>query len=140
MIRKVLLLGFLVVNAVYDVRYRRILLQTVPVFLISGVLLLVSGENTLVSGLTALLPGVFLLLLGKITREAVGYGDGLIVMVTGIYLGLWETCAVVMGALFLSAIWGSVLMMGKRKGLHGEISWVPFLLISYTGGLWLHGS
>ena len=41
-----------------------------------------------------LLPGIFLLILARITREAVGYGDGLVLLFIGLSLGFWECIGV----------------------------------------------
>ena len=38
----------------------------------------------------ALIPGILLLVLSKITKGAVGQGDGFFFLVSGMYLGFWE--------------------------------------------------
>lgn len=133
MIKELLVLGFLSVNAFSDVVKQQILLWTIPICVIPGYWLL-ADQLSLVA-VVALLPGCLLLVIGKFTQEAIGYGDGLIVLILGIYLGIWETCEVVLLALFLSAVWGGILMMGKKKGLQQEFPWVPWLLIAYVGKL-----
>lgn len=135
MVKQCLLLGFLGLNAIYDMRYQKIVVWSIPVFLLPGVWFLILGEWATAAGVIALLPGILLLLIGKISKEAIGYGDGCTVLVLGVYLDPWATCEVVMGALFLSALWGGVLMLVKKKGLRQEFPWIPFILISYVGKL-----
>lgn len=135
MIRQLLLLLFLGVNAIYDILFRNIVLGTIPVFLIIGIVLCIFGEEKNVMVFLAFLPGALLLLTGRFTKEAIGYGDGLVVLVLGIYLGIWETCEVVLGALGISGLYSTVLLAGKKKGLHQEFPWIPCLLIAYVGRL-----
>lgn len=41
----------------------------------------------------ALIPGILLLVLSKITKGAVGQGDGFFFLVSGMYLGFWDNVA-----------------------------------------------
>lgn len=90
--------------------------------------------------LTGLLPGIFLLILAKITREAVGYGDGLILLFIGLSLGFWECIGIffagLLGVFFAAVL--ALLLFGRKKGL--EIPFIPFLLTGLAGGyFWMKG-
>ncbi len=96
-----MLLMFLGINTIYDLRFRKILLWSVAAFSITGVCgACLLEQKGLLWQLQGTIPGILLLLIGKVTDGGVGYGDGLVVCVTGIYLGLWVTCEVVLTALF----------------------------------------
>lgn len=90
--------------------------------------------------LTGLLPGIFLLILAKITRESIGYGDGLILLFIGLSLGFWECISIFFTGLlgvFLAALL-ILLFFGRKRGL--EIPFIPFLLTGLAGGyFWLKG-
>ena len=90
--------------------------------------------------LAGLIPGVFLLLLAKITREAVGYGDGLILLFIGLSLGFWECLSILLAGLlgvFLAAVF-AVLLFGGKRGM--EIPFLPFLFTGMAGGyFWMKG-
>lgn len=90
--------------------------------------------------LAGLLPGIFLLILSKITREAIGYGDGLILLFIGLSLGFWECIGIFFTGLlgvFLAALL-ILLFFGRKKRL--EIPFIPFLLTGLAGGyFWLKG-
>ena len=96
-----MLLMFLGINTIYDLRFRKILLWSVAAFSITGVCggVPAGAEGTAMAA-SGYDPGILLLLIRKVTDGGVGYGDGLVVCVTGIYLGLWVTCEVVLTALF----------------------------------------
>lgn len=90
--------------------------------------------------LAGLLPGIFLLILARITREAVGYGDGLILLFIGLSLGFWECIGIFFAGLlgiFLAAVL-ALLLFGRKKSL--EIPFIPFLLTGLAGGyFWMKG-
>ena len=87
-----------------------------------------------------LLPGIFLLILARITREAVGYGDGLVLLFIGLSLGFWECIGIFFAGLlgvFLAAVL-ALLLFGRKKGL--EIPFIPFLFTGLAGGyFWMKG-
>lgn len=131
-----MLLVFLVINTIYDLRCRKVLLWSVLVFLITGVCgACLLEQKELLPLFAGLLPGVLLLLMGRLTDGAFGCGDGFVVCVTGIYLGFWMTCEVVLSALFLSALWGIIQIVILRKGKNQEFPWIPFLMMAYAGRL-----
>ena len=97
-------------------------------------------ESLLCQLLAGLLPGIFLLILARITREAVGYGDGLILLFIGLSLGFWECIGIFFAGLlgiFLAAVL-ALLLFGRKKSL--EIPFIPFLLTGLAGGyFWMKG-
>ena len=54
----------------------------------------------LIFALTGLLPGIGMLIMGKLSKEAVGYGDGYLTLILGFSMGFWETLGVLGTALF----------------------------------------
>ena len=82
-----------------------------------------------------LLPGILLLALGRGTKEAIGYGDGLAVITAGIYLGLWDTLETILLGLVLASLWAACLMAGRKKGRKDRIPFLPFLFFGLAGRL-----
>ena len=72
------------------------------------------------------IPGVMLLLLSIITKENIGYGDGLTVIVLGLWTGIWFTFYVLCAGLMLSGVYAAIYLV-KKKG--ETIPLIPFLLI-----------
>ena len=84
-----------------------------------------------------MLPGFLLLGISLVTGGALGFGDGLMTLCLGVYLGFWATAETVMAAFLLSAAWaGLVLCLKKRKG-KDPIAFVPFLLLGDIGRMLL---
>ena len=72
-----------------------------------------------------LLGGVFLLLT-KITRGAIGYGDGAMIAFLGAWFGLGQTLSLLLMALILAAVWGGICLF-RKKGRKFRIPFAPFL-------------
>ena len=72
--------------------------------------------------------GAVMLLISYATREALGYGDGLLMGAAGIYLGGVHTLVLLMCSLLTAAI-GSIVLLGtKRKKGKDQIPFAPFVL------------
>ena len=75
--------------------------------------------------------GGLVLMLALVSREAVGAGDGMILIVAGIILGFWGVLELLMTALLLTGIAALFLLVVKRKGRAYRLPFVPFLLAAY---------
>lgn len=94
-------------------------------------------SDTLYAMAFGAIPGVLLLILGCLTKEAIGYGDGFLVISLGIMLGLRATLFICLIAFFLSAIAALCVMLlvrikGKRAFTKQSLPFIPFLLIGYV--------
>lgn len=77
------------------------------------------------------LPGAVTLLLAWLTRENIGYGDGLVVLCLGCYLSVWEILDLCMAALMMSGFVALFLLLVKKKNRKTEIPFIPFLQAGY---------
>lgn len=107
---------------------------------LSGVLA-VLGRNlvtdksiTLLEWGLSLLPGIVLLGLGWLSHWQIGAGDGMIILVMGIWLGIWETFAVVFMGMFLCSIFCGGLLLFRKVGRKTKVPFIPFLWIAYLMG------
>lgn len=75
--------------------------------------------------------GMILLGIGFLSREAIGYGDGIAVAVLGIWLGFAENLQTVLLAFVLSGVAGGILILTKRKSGKDSIPFIPFLLAAH---------
>ncbi|MBS4982409.1 MAG: prepilin peptidase [Lachnospiraceae bacterium] len=129
---------FLIICTVIDLRKR-----SLPTWLLwagSLGILLISLRNCgfnvfpLIKGAV---PGVFLGFLSKITGEAVGYGDVWIILLLGIYLGIWDTVTLVCIAFFLCSVVAAGCLIRKKFRRDTRIPFVPFLTAAYVGVIFL---
>lgn len=119
---------FLILCAAIDIKSREIPVWIIILFGISAAAYIgICGQIQLVSIAYSLIPGASLLALSLCTKESIGYGDGWIVLILGIFTGV-ETCLlIVTAALIFSALSAAVLLMLKKVNGKSRIPFLPFL-------------
>lgn len=130
--QKIILLGLLGICSLEDVKHKQLRVIYILMFGIGGVVLhLFVPICSIYSILCGMLLGVLMLLISAVTRGSVGMGDGVLLVVTGVYLGGYQNLVLLMTGLLLSALWSLGLLALKKKKRKDEIAFVPFLLLSY---------
>jgi len=127
---------FLFINGYLDWKKREISLVSLPVFGAAGIGLNIGLQyQTFAELLGGMGIGGFLILIAFLTREAVGVGDGLLLMVMGIFLGFWETLTVLAAGLILCTCVTGLRILLHKIEKEERIPLVPFLLLAFLGGL-----
>ena len=128
------LLIFLGWEAWIDSREQYIDVREAVLFEVVGVLfsLCLEGYGAVLMVLLGSIPGVLTMMTAKITNEAIGYGDGLVLIVCGCYLGAGDTAAMLLLALFLCMPYMLFLLVSGRAQRETEIAFAPFLLAAYV--------
>lgn len=85
--------------------------------------------------------GVFFLLFAKISNEAVGYGDGAVILMLGSIIGGKDLLRILCLAFFLLMMAAMGLFVWNRFGLDKikkkRLAFLPFLFLGYLGGIML---
>ncbi len=134
MIGKAALLGMLGLYAAEDMRKHTISSVYLVFWGILGIgLHLYLEDVTAVSLLAGAAVGGGLLLLGFLTRERIGYGDGFVFIVTGLFLGGAANVQLLLTSLLYAAIFSlGILLFGKKRmGRNQEIPFIPFVFLGY---------
>jgi len=129
-ISKGIIFIILTIQTYWDLRYKKLPLLISLVGVVIGVPILIFSQRELMDILLALLLGVIFLLIGKITREAIGYGDGILLIVMGLFYSakqMWSIC--IMAFVFAGVVALVLLLIFRKKGNY-EIPFVPFLLLA----------
>lgn len=79
----------------------------------------------------ALLPGLFCLFLGFVTRQAVGYGDGILLCALGVFYTCEELMQICTIAIVAAGFAGLILLVVFQKSGKYEIPFVPFLFLGW---------
>ncbi|MDE7283697.1 MAG: prepilin peptidase [Lachnospiraceae bacterium] len=87
------------------------------------------GLETVAGIAESLLPGIFFLLLSFCTREKVGYGDGLLLIILGLFLGFYRCFLVLCFGLIFSSVFALILLLFCKAGKNSRLPLVPFLTI-----------
>ena len=133
MVLKICVLAMMLVCSITDIRKQEIPAWELCAFFalsaVGCILQFLGGDTDVVMMALSLLPGVLILLLSFITREGIGYGDGLVALFLGPALGLKCTGTGLILAFFASSVFSAVLLFTKRAGRNHRIPFVPFMTL-----------
>lgn len=125
---------FLGIGTYFDIRNKEL---PVLYFLCFGIVAIVwmglSSVENIGNALMGAFVGGFFLMLGWLTRESIGYGDGIGLIILGVFEGWKGMIPVVVGAFLLSSVYGIWRMSGCGDSRFEEIPFYPFLLIAFIG-------
>lgn len=135
MLSEICALVFLSVNSWLDVKKKEISLAAVGIFGFLGLLIVFyrrgfSCDLLVPVGISAGVMG-----LSIVTGGAVGMGDGLVLMVLALLLNGGKFLAVLFMGLLGCGICSLIMLLVFQKEKKYEIPFVPFILLSYVGGL-----
>lgn len=132
MLEHYLLLGTLGFHSVEDIRTKQI---TVTVTLISAIIGLICHivyrNNSIYSVLGGIAMGALVLVFSLLSGGKIGPGDGVILMLTGLYLGAEKNLGLIVVSLFLAAVWALISVTLFHYGRKDKIPFVPFLFLAY---------
>ncbi|MBR6093407.1 MAG: prepilin peptidase [Lachnospiraceae bacterium] len=132
-IRITLCFMFLLLEGWQDKKRKKILL--LPVFIVASagiVLCFMQSPKDVVYAVIGAIPGAVVLLLAYATGEKIGYGDGFVLMASGVLLGLRMNLLMLLFGLFLAAINSVWILIRKKGNRKTQIPFVPFLLPGLT--------
>lgn len=121
----------LCVQSYWDVRFQKIPIGVSLAGAIAGVCLVIISQRPLADVGVALLPGVICLLAGKVTREAIGYGDGICLCVMGFFYSIERLAFICITAFGAAGIAALLLLIILKKNGKESIPFVPFLGIGW---------
>ena len=59
--------------------------------------------------------GAGFLIMSRLTRETIGYGDSLAILILGIYLGIWSLLVVLVTSFFILAVIALICLCGSKE-------------------------
>ncbi|WP_051688574.1 prepilin peptidase [Butyrivibrio sp. AE2032] len=112
--------------------------QEVPIWAL-GAGIIISGARIAIDSVTgsfdpvgialSLIPGAAFLILALVTRQGVGYGDGLMLLCIGPAFGLYRLALGLFISLFICSLFSGILLLMKRAKGGTRIPYIPFLTI-----------
>lgn len=124
--------------ALIDIRKREI-----PVWILVlasagiGIFRVLHWENNTAVWIGGIVVGVVFLLVSRFTEEALGYGDSWIILLLGIYLGLWDVLWLLSIAFMLSGVVAAVVLFRHSWSRKAAFPFIPLLAVSYIGVMYL---
>lgn len=130
--------GLLFALSLLDIRYRQVPLWLLVVGGTLAVLLRWAEEpKELWMMLAGGLVGICFLAISRITKEALGYGDSILIVILGLFLGFWNIMYLLILAFFLSALFSIGGLALRYFAKHSGFPFIPFLTAAYIGILML---
>lgn len=83
--------------------------------------------------------GILFLLISRMTGESLGYGDSILILIMGTFIGFWNLLYLLMTAFFAAAFFSIVMMIRNRFNRKSSFPFVPFLTAAYIGGMIIAG-
>lgn len=124
----ILLLWF----AVSDFRKKEIPARHFIIGAAAGFLLIcIRRENPAHFYIMALLPGMGMLILAFLTKDKMGYGDGIAVMILGMLRGLRLCLYALMAGLLLLLCFFFIVILLKKANKKTMLPFIPFLFLSW---------
>lgn len=128
-----ILLALLIICAAEDWKRKEVSITYILLFGIAGVIMHLFCPNcSIYSMLWGLLLGVSVMGFSFFSRGSIGMGDGILLVVTGVYLGGQGNLELFLTGLFLAGIWSLGLVIRKKKTRKDKIAFMPFLLAAYA--------
>ncbi|MCL2865250.1 MAG: prepilin peptidase [Lachnospiraceae bacterium] len=134
-IGSILISLYLILLSYFDIRQKKVSIKMLGMGMIFISLLSILGllyrEMDGLLALFGLVVGIGFLIFSKLSREAFGYGDSILILMLGVYLGFWQIMYVLLFAFLLSALFSIGFMIWKGISKKVSIPFIPFLAISY---------
>lgn len=131
-------LGILCSFSVADIQFRSV---SAELLILTGTV--AAGYQILIKPTDALLVagggivGLVFLGISRITRQALGYGDSLAILILGIFLGMWGVMEVLAGTFLLLAVVSGPILMRRKMSRRYRLPFYPFLTAGYAIALCL---
>ena len=131
---KIFIIVLLVIGSAYDWKYLHLPMWLICLVLGSGLAGVLFNLHT-VNGswgsvLGAMVPGLVLLLLSRLSKEQIGYGDGLVLLGMGGCMKYIEVMYSFWLALLIVFLVSAILIFFKGVKYNFKLPFVPFLAIS----------
>lgn len=132
MLENYILLGTLGFHSIEDIRRKQITLMITLFSAILGLVChMVYHNQSIYSMLGGVASGILILTFGILSGGKIGMGDGVILMLTGLYLGAEKNMALMMISFIFAAIWAGIAVIVLHHDRKDKIPFIPFLFLAY---------
>ena len=122
--------------AIMDIKWKKLSLSV----LLSGFIILAAGllcgrdihMIVLAAGAGV---GIVFLVVSRVTDESLGYGDSILILIMGGFLGFWNILSLLVAAFSIAALFSIFMLVRKKFHKKSAFPFVPFLTAAYIGGM-----
>lgn len=132
MLEHYLLLGTLGFHSLEDIKSRQITVMVTLGSALAGLIChLVYQSHSIYSMLGGMVFGGLILLFSVLSKGKIGQGDGIVFMLTGLYLGVEKNLALMLLSFVLAGCWAFLLIIFLHRDKKEKIPFIPFLFLAY---------
>ncbi|MBO5461092.1 MAG: prepilin peptidase [Ruminococcus sp.] len=123
---------YLAILSVQDIRNHTVSLR----FLAAGgmaaaVWQIICKEQTIQMCAAGIFAGLIFVGISRLTREALGYGDSILILILGIYEGFRYQMSIIGIAFTISAVFSIAVLIIKKWNRKKAFPFIPFLTLGY---------
>ena len=122
----------MLIHSITDIKYKKVRFEVTLVGLIIGTLFIILDIWNGIfpyKKIGGILFGIACLILGKITNEEIGYGDGMILCMLGLFYHTEQIFIVIFWASLFAIIVALFLIIIFQKNRKYEMPFIPFLTL-----------
>lgn len=137
---EILLFLFVGVCALWDGIKKEIPLVVVWIGMLTAIMLHwtdAAGKGIWITLGASLLPGIMFWMISFVTKEKVGYGDGWVLIMIGLFAGFTRCFLILLIGLIAESVILLILLIFRKVNKDGEVPFVPFLLLGLGVITWL---
>lgn len=128
LVRNIVLFGILSYLSFVDMRKKEVPAWPLWIMVIGGVMWQLFGKISCYHFIMSIIPGFLLLGISKLSGEQVGFGDGLLIMGLGLFLGGREITVIVCISLLFSFCLAILVLITKKGNRKTRIPFIPCIL------------
>lgn len=128
------IIGILLMCSYTDIREKKVSIWII----IAGVqavlvLNIIARDITMVNALLGATIGILLIGVSKLTKNAIGTGDAMLIIMIGLAIGMFHTLLALFYALLITAVVSAILLILRKIKKDSQMPFVPFILLGYLG-------
>ncbi len=129
---KGLVITMLAIETISDIRKHTVSGIRIIAFMVVGILLnCIMRYQSVWSVVGGIVVGITLFGYSLITKGGIGFGDGLVFICLGIYLGLSQNLRLLFFSLLSAALFGGIYALIRKKSIKSQIPFMPCILGTY---------
>lgn len=128
-----MVIAMLTVETVSDVKMKKVSAVRIAVFLLIGIAInAIKYYQSIWSMLGGMAVGATMFLYAFLTKESIGYGDCLIFVCAGMYIGFSKNIRLLFFSLLAAAMVGGVCILARKRKMKTKMPFVPYILGTYV--------
>lgn len=129
---------FLIIETIEDMKTQKLDLDRLLFFLIVGLFLKIFWlHESIMEVILGMSVGMILLGISYLSEEELGYGDGMVILVTGVLCGMKMTIVTLSIAFLVMIVIAVCLLVWKGFYYKKRVPFVPCILAGFLGGILL---